>query len=65
MSVWGGDDREDWAVVAHRTRGEALEILGRYREAVDAYEKALALDDKAGVKRRVAALRKRLQMQGD
>lgn len=42
-----------------------MEILGRYREAVDAYEKALALDDKAGVKRRVAALRKRLQMQGD
>lgn len=60
----GAAEREDWAVVAHRVRGEALEILGRFREAVDAYEKALALDEKAGVKRRVAALRKRLEIQG-
>lgn len=60
----GAAEREDWSVVAHRIRGEALEALERYREAVEAYEKALALDEKAGVKRRVVALRKRLDFQG-
>ena len=56
----GAQDRQDWAAVAHRVRGEACEFLGRDAEALVAYEQALALDDKIGIKRRAAALRKRL-----
>lgn len=60
----GAQDRQDWAAVAHRVRGEACEFLGRDAEALVAYEQALALDDKIGVKRRAAALRKRLSRKG-
>lgn len=49
-----------WLPLAHRVRGEALEIMGEPAQAVAAYEKALDLDPKAGVQRRLTALRKKL-----
>lgn len=56
----GAKDRSDWAATAHRVRGEAYELLGQSREALEAFDQALSLDPKIGVKKRATALRKRL-----
>jgi len=48
----------DWAAKALRVKGEALEKAGRNSDAISAYEAALALDPKAGVKKRLSALQK-------
>jgi tetratricopeptide (TPR) repeat protein len=56
----GAKDRSDWAATAHRVRGEAYELLGQPREALEAFDQALSLDPKIGVKKRATALRKRL-----
>lgn len=50
--------RVDYLSTGLRTKGEALEILGRTAEAVAAYEQALAANPKAGVATRVAKLKK-------
>jgi len=42
----------------YRLKGEVLQALGNSGGALAAYERAIQLDDKVGVKRRVAALRK-------
>ena len=41
-----------------RTKGEALELLGRLPEAVTAYEEALKANPKVAVATRVAKLKK-------
>ena len=48
------------AASAHRLRGELLESLNRLADALDAYERALELDPKVGVKVRLKQLRTRL-----
>ena len=47
-------------VEAHKVHGKCLDAAGAFAEAIVAYEKALALDPKAGVKQRVGQLRKRI-----
>lgn len=56
-----GADRVDWwKARALKVQGLAHEALGELREAVDAYDEALALNPKAGVKRRRDTLLKKL-----
>jgi tetratricopeptide (TPR) repeat protein len=43
---------------AHRVRGELYEITGDYKSAISSYRKALELDPRIGVKRRLTALEK-------
>ncbi|MFG6459280.1 hypothetical protein [Roseateles sp. BYS96W] len=52
--------RVDYVSMGLRTKGEALELLGRLPEAVSAYEEALQANPKVGVATRVAKLKKRL-----
>lgn len=52
--------RPDWGATAHRIRGEAFEILGDPASALSAYEIAINLNPKIGVKRRCIALKKQL-----
>ncbi|MFJ3463584.1 hypothetical protein [Achromobacter spanius] len=49
-----------WEAVGHRVRAEALEIQGKLSEAVHAYDEALRINPKIGVKRKVDHLRKKL-----
>ncbi|HEY4317155.1 MAG TPA: tetratricopeptide repeat protein [Herbaspirillum sp.] len=58
--VQGAKDRDDWASLAHRVRGEALERLERLPEALDAYDSALTLNPKIGVLKRAKVLRGKL-----
>ncbi|EPB7497628.1 TPA: hypothetical protein ACNVSH_002301 [Klebsiella aerogenes] len=60
----GADARSDWGATAHRIRGEAFEILGEPANALSAYEIALELNPKIGVKRRLTALKKLLSPNG-
>lgn len=57
-----GLDRAGMVASAHRLRGELLERLNRVGEALGAYESALALDPKVGVKMRLKQLRARLSV---
>jgi len=50
----------DWSARAWRDKGEALALLQRPAEALAAYERALALNEKVGVKRKITSLRKLL-----
>ena len=54
---------DGWVAKAVRLQGEALEALGRGSEAVAASEKALCIDPKIGVKKKLVALRKKLGSQ--
>ncbi len=54
----GADERSDWKALALKLQGIAFENLGRDAEALEAYQGALELDPKIGVKRRAAALQK-------
>jgi len=56
----GSDVRSDWCATAHRIRGEAFEILSDPANALSAYETAMSLNPKIGVKRRLTALKKQL-----
>ncbi|KGD84561.1 hypothetical protein HA47_05805 [Pantoea stewartii subsp. indologenes] len=56
----GADVRPDWGATAHRIRGEAFEILSDPANALSAYETAISLNPKIGVKRRLTALKKQL-----
>ncbi|WP_082113672.1 tetratricopeptide repeat protein [Chromobacterium vaccinii] len=60
----GAGERSDWGAIAHRVRGEAYDLLSHFPEALNAYEKALALNSKVGVQKRAAALRKKLDASG-
>lgn len=51
-----GDAR--WQAQTFKHRGVCLDGLGRQKEALASFEKALALDPKIGVKRRIEQLRK-------
>ncbi len=53
----GADARPDWGATAYRIRGEAFEILGDTVNALSAYEIAIKLNPKVGVKRRLTALK--------
>lgn len=48
----------DWSAKAHRVRGETFEVLGQTSEAILAYETALSLNPKIGVKKKLTALQK-------
>lgn len=52
------DQAPKYEAFGYRLKGEVLEALGESGNALAAYEKAIQLDDKVGVKRRVGALRK-------
>lgn len=52
--------RVDYLAIGLRVKGEALELLGRTAEAVNAYEEALTANPKVGVATRVAKLNKKL-----
>lgn len=54
----GAKDRTDWAAKAHRLRGEAFEVLKQPANAIAAYELALSLNPKIGVKAKLSSLRK-------
>lgn len=56
----GANERNDWAAIAYRVRGESYELLGKHSEALNAYEQALSINSKIGVQKRVIALRKRI-----
>lgn len=58
----GAKDRCDWCALAHRVRGESLELLGQLPEALEAFEQALLMNPKVGVQRRVTVLRKKLSV---
>jgi predicted TPR repeat methyltransferase len=55
----GASKNPAWAAPAWRTTGTAQERLGDTKKALAAYEMALRLNPKMGVKRRIEALRKR------
>jgi hypothetical protein len=51
--------REDRSqVYGYRLQGEVLESIGRIEQAVESYDRALALNPKIGIRRRVQQLRK-------
>jgi tetratricopeptide (TPR) repeat protein len=56
--VQGATEQADWAAKIHRLRGEAFELLQQSANAIGAYETALSLNPKIGVKSKLAALRK-------
>ncbi len=58
--VDGVADMSDWAAAAHRLRGESFELLGEPANALAAFDQALALNPKIGVRKRATALRKKL-----
>lgn len=51
---------ESWRPVTLKVQGLAYEILGEYKQAIEAFEEALILDSNIGVKRKVAVLKKKL-----
>lgn len=57
----GAGERPDWSSVAYRIRGEGFEILGDLSRALESFETAMNLNQKSGVKKRIASLQKRLQ----
>ena len=61
-SSWaqGLENYPDYLAIAHRLRGELREQLGQFEAAAAAYRLALALNSKIGVKKKLAALEKRL-----
>jgi predicted negative regulator of RcsB-dependent stress response len=54
----GALDHPSWAGLAHRLKGEAYERLNDPEAAIVAYERALSVDPKAGVRWRLERLRK-------
>jgi hypothetical protein len=56
----GASKQPSWAALAHRLKGEAYERLGDSRSAIGSYEHALSNDPKAGVRRSLQRLRKKL-----
>jgi hypothetical protein len=52
------DQAPKYEAFGYRVKGEVLEALGDSGSALAAYQRAIQLDDKVGVKRRIAALRK-------
>jgi len=55
----GADKYPDWHAHALKLGGILHERLGEFREAGILYERALALDPRIGVKRRLVALTKK------
>lgn len=49
-----------WEAIGHRVRAESLEIQGRLAEAIQAYDEALRINPKIGVKRKADSIRKKL-----
>lgn len=54
----GADSNPAWKPNALKVQGLAHEALGQVREAIQAYEEAVALNSKIGIKRRLEALKK-------
>jgi tetratricopeptide (TPR) repeat protein len=54
----GADETPSWKAKALKLQGLVLEKLERGSEALVAYDEALSIDPKIGVKRRADALRK-------
>ncbi len=50
---------------AYRALGELAETGGRIMEALDRYERAIALDPKVGVKKKISAMRKASRQGGE
>lgn len=60
----GAKDRPDWGSIGYRVRGESYELLDQKAKALAAYEKALSLNPKVGVQKRITSLRKTLGAAG-
>jgi hypothetical protein len=60
----GADANSAWKPNALKVQGLAHEQLGEYLEAAAVYEKALALNPKIGVKRRMEAISRRSSVSG-
>lgn len=56
----GADQSDSWKAKSLKLQGLAHEALGELREAVKAFDEALAIDPKIGVKRKRDSLVKRL-----
>lgn len=56
----GGQLDHSWQASVQRLRGECLESMGRLDEALAAFDAALTLNPKVGVKRKADSLRKKL-----
>lgn len=56
----GADWADSWNARSLKLIGQAHEALGEIRDAIEAYDKALGLDPKIGVKRKRDALQKRI-----
>lgn len=55
----GADNDKYWKPIALKLQGQANEILGNTNAALQAYEDALLLDPKIGVKQKINSLRKK------
>lgn len=58
----GAAENRGWAAIAHRVRGESLEIQGHFAAALDAYDLALECNPKVGVQRKADSLRRRISI---
>lgn len=57
----GADNDQGWKAVALKIQGMAHESLGNSKEALSAYDDALKINPKIGVKRKADTLRKKLK----
>lgn len=56
----GAVSDKGWGATAFKLEGQAYEQLGRFSEAISAYEEALTINPKIGVKQKVASLKKQI-----
>ena len=57
----GADNDQSWRALALKIQGLAHELQGNSKEALSAFEEALKISPKIGVKRKADALRKKLE----
>jgi tetratricopeptide (TPR) repeat protein len=58
------NDYHDYHALAYRLKGEIQESMGNVEQAISAYQKALNIDPKVGVKQRLKKLEKEIKLVG-